>query len=166
VVDLMARTATRLAGSHDHRLCIEEALDAASQLCVARGARFTPLRRRVLELVWGSHQPVKAYDILERLNDEDRGAKPPTVYRALDFLIGQGLVHRLESLNAFVGCPHPGQDHDYQFLICDRCGTVAEIASPAVRSALAEHAAGLGFTIERQTIEVHGTCRDCARGRA
>lgn len=160
----MARMAARLAESHDHRQCIEEALDSASRLCSARGARFTPIRRRVLELVWARHQPIKAYDILERLNDEDRGAKPPTVYRALDFLIGQGLVHRLESLNAFVGCPHPGQDHDYQFLICDSCGTVAEIASPAVRAALAEHAASLGFAVKRQTIEVHGTCKTCARG--
>jgi Fur family zinc uptake transcriptional regulator len=161
----MAGTATRLAHSHDHQLCIEEALESASKLCVARGARFTTLRRRVLELVWGSHQPIKAYDILERLSETDRAAKPPTVYRALDFLIGQGLVHRLESLNAFVGCPHPGQDHDYQFLICDGCGTVAEIVAPAVRSALAAHAAGLGFTIKRQTIEVYGTCRECARTR-
>ncbi|HVO15754.1 MAG TPA: Fur family transcriptional regulator, partial [Alphaproteobacteria bacterium] len=127
-------------------------------------ARFTALRRRVLELVWESHQPIKAYDILERLNKTERGAKPPTVYRALDFLIGQGLVHRLESLNAFVGCPHPGQDHDFQFLICDGCGTVFEIAAPAVRAALAAHAAGMGFTIKRQTIEVHGTCKACARG--
>ncbi|MGE5147911.1 MAG: Fur family transcriptional regulator [Candidatus Eiseniibacteriota bacterium] len=162
----MARAAARPADSHDHQHCIEEALDAASNLCQARGARFTAIRRRVLELVWSSHQPVKAYDLLEQLNREDRGAKPPTVYRALDFLIGQGLVHRLESQNAFIGCPHPGQDHDYQFLICDGCGTVAEIAAPAVRAALAEHAAAIGFTVKRQTIEVYGTCRACTRGRA
>ena len=96
-----------LAVSHDHAQCIDAALDKAADLCSRRGARLTKLRRRVLELVWQGHAAVKAYDLLGALDRGAGAAKPPTVYRALDFLIAHGLVHRLESLNAFVGCPAP-----------------------------------------------------------
>ena len=89
-----------------------------------RGVRLTPLRRRVLELVWGSHRAVKAYDLLAALGDAVGAAKPPTVYRALEFLMAQGLVHRIDSLNAFVGCPQPDHRHSAQFLICGGCGDV------------------------------------------
>ena len=94
---------------HDHRVCVKDALEQATAICAKRGARLTPIRRRVLELIWASHKPSGAYDILEALSQESRGKRiaPPTVYRALDFLLEQGLIHRLESLNAFIGCPHP-----------------------------------------------------------
>src|SRR5918999_799750 len=103
---------------HDHLSCIGDALDRAAVLCDQRGARLTPLRRRVLELVWRGHEPVGAYDLLAQMGR----AAPPTVYRALDFLIEQGLVHRIESLNAYVGCDRPEAAHASQFLICTDCG--------------------------------------------
>ncbi|MGH6900207.1 MAG: transcriptional repressor [Geminicoccaceae bacterium] len=160
----MSRQAN-LAVDHDHDLCIDAALDRAALLCSRRGARLTKLRRRVLELVWQGHSAVKAYHLLGALDRGDGAAKPPTVYRALDFLIAHGLVHRLESLNAFVGCPQPEAPHDGQFLICDACGTVSEFAAPAIEAAIAGQAADLGFAVGQQTVEVRGVCRSC-RGTA
>jgi len=144
--------------SHDHGVCIDDALDAAAEICAQRGARLTPLRRRVLEMVWAEHRSVKAYDLLAQLG---AGAMPPTVYRALDFLVANGLVHRLESLNAYVGCPRPRVDHDCQFLICDSCGLVDELDAPEVAREVSARAGALGFAPTRQTVEIHGLCGQC-----
>ncbi len=144
--------------THDHARCIDDALDAAAEICGRRGARLTPLRRRVLELVWAGHRAVKAYDLLARLG---AGAMPPTIYRALDFLVAQGLVHRLESLNAYVGCPRPRAQHDSQFLICQDCGVVDEIDAPALVAEVRRRAGAAGFAPIRQTLEVHGLCGQC-----
>ncbi len=149
------------ASGHDHGQCIDDALDAAADICARRGARLTELRRRVLELVWEGHESVKAYDLLAGLGPR---AKPPTVYRALDFLVAHGLVHKLESLNAYVGCPRPQTAHEGQFLICDTCGTVDEIDSPELNSQLVARAAVAGFSPLRQTVEVHGLCAACGGG--
>jgi Fur family zinc uptake transcriptional regulator len=146
---------------HDHRRCIDAALAEAESACRYRGLRFTALRRRVLTLIWTRHAPIKAYDILERLRREGRRAAPPTVYRALEFLLGAGLVHRIESLNAYVGCGEPGRPHIGQFLICRRCSAVAEVDAPAIAQALAADAKRLGFNADRQTIEIKGVCADC-----
>lgn len=151
------------SADHDHIQCIDAALDRAAALCGRRGARLTRLRRRVLELVWQGHSAVKAYDLLAELGPVEGAAKPPTVYRALDFLIAHGLVHRLESLNAYVGCPQPDASHEGQFLICNGCGDVSEFEAPAIRSAIAGQAADLGFAVRRQTVEVRGVCRRCRR---
>ena len=147
--------------AHDHERCIREALAAAARICAARGAQLTRTRRRVLELVWSSHRAVKAYEILERLGDRDRPAKPPTVYRALDFLIEQGLVHRVDSLNAYVGCARPGKAHQGQLLICSACGIVDELDEAAIGGAIAAAAARNGFTIRQQTVELRGLCGQC-----
>ncbi len=144
--------------SHDHGRCIDDALDAAAEICARRGARLTPLRRRVLELVWAGHRSVKAYDLLALLG---AGAMPPTIYRALDFLVAQGLVHRLESLNAYVGCPRPRADHEGQFLICEGCGVVDEIDAPELVREVSQRAGAAGFAPRRQTLEVHGLCLQC-----
>jgi Fur family zinc uptake transcriptional regulator len=158
------------ASGHDHGACVADALLRAQALCEGRGARLTELRRRVLELVWSSHEPVGAYRLLEQL-DRDAGgqarrAAPPTVYRALDFLIEQGLVHRIESLNAFVGCDQPLARHAGQFLICARCGVAVELNDPGVAHALATCADRLGFQVERPTVEVKGICPNCVAGGA
>ncbi len=155
--------ARRQSGSHDHTVCIRDALSAASELCVRRGARLTPIRRRVLELVWRGHAPVGAYEILAALNQEGRGAAPPTVYRALDFLLANRLIHRLESRNAYIGCGAPAADHSGQFLICRKCDAVVELADVEIADRLADRAAGLGFAVEGQTVELSGLCRDCHR---
>lgn len=148
---------------HDHTKCVTDALAAARELCARRGERFTELRGRVLELVWDSHRPIGAYAVLERLKADGRSAAPPTVYRALEFLMAAGLVHRIESLNAYVGCVHPGERHASQFLICKSCGTALELDEPAVGTALAQAADKRGFKIERRVVELSGSCAACAR---
>lgn len=147
--------------THDHGDCVRDALDAAARICSARGAQLTPLRRRVLELVWSNHKAVKAYDLLAQLGDGDRSAKPPTVYRALDFLMAHGLVHRVDSLNAFVGCPTPEAKHQGHFLICTACGDVAEAPGDAIAAAIDAAAATAGFRLKSQTVEMHGICSRC-----
>lgn len=146
---------------HDHSGCIESAIETAEQLCRQRGLRFTALRRRVLELVWESHKPIGAYGILEGLGGEEKRAAPPTVYRALDFLIEAGLVHRLDSLNAFIGCPDPGRLHTGQFLICRECRTVTELGDSDIEGLVEEKARALGFTAVRQILEIEGLCDNC-----
>lgn len=148
-------------GGHEHQTCIEDALARAEALCRRRGARLTPLRRRVLELVWGSHRAVKAYDLLAALGDTAGTAKPPTVYRALEFLIEHGLVHRIDSLNAFVGCAQPDERHSAQFLICGGCGEVSEMNAASIDRAAADQAAESGFALSRSIIELHGRCPRC-----
>ncbi|WCL53544.1 transcriptional repressor [Gimibacter soli] len=149
------------AVAHDHRACIGTALAEAERLCAARGKRFTELRRQVLRLVWQGHRAVKAYDLLEMLPPEAGSPKPTTVYRALDFLMKEGFVHKIESLNAFIGCPHPGDRHVSQFLICDACGNVAEVTSPDLDTAIMAAAGPAAFSIRRQTVELHGLCAAC-----
>ncbi|MDH4107025.1 MAG: transcriptional repressor [Gammaproteobacteria bacterium] len=146
---------------HDHRLCVSQALETAERLCRERGLRFTKLRRQVLQLVWDSHKPVGAYDILDSLQRDGKRAAPPTVYRALEFLIEADLVHRLDTLNAFVGCPDPLSSHRGQFLICRECRSVAELDDAEINSLVQRKAAGLGFTAIRQMLEIQGLCSSC-----
>jgi Fur family zinc uptake transcriptional regulator len=149
------------AAGHDHETCVDHALDCAAALCRERGARLTELRRQVLQLVWHGHKPVGAYAILEALRRSHPGAAPPTVYRALEFLGEHGLIHRIESLNAYVGCPRPERPHVGQFLICGECSATAELDEPSIARAVLRRAAALGFAVERQTIEVRGRCPAC-----
>ena len=146
---------------HDHARCVDDALAAADAVCAANGTRLTELRRQVLELVWHSHKPVGAYDVLDHLAHRRGRVAPPTVYRALEFLLAHGLVHRIESLNAYVGCANPLERHQTQFLICTGCGTAAELDDPAIAAALARAAGSLGFTGSRTIVEVAGRCPDC-----
>jgi len=151
---------------------LEATLHRAATICAGRGAQLTELRRQVLGLILAADQPVGAYALLDRLKALRSGAAPPTVYRALDFLLEQGLIHKLERLNAYIGCVDPlheapgcGHDHDHphQFLICRRCGATQEIADHDVAHALEHAAARLGFRMARATIEIEGLCADCAR---
>jgi len=120
------------------------------------------MRRQILELVWDRHEPVSAYDLVESLRGVvGRRVDPPTVYRALDFLIEQGLVHRIEGLNAFIGCSMPEARHAGQFLICGQCGTIRELDAPEIAQAVSARATALGFRIDRQTLEVYGRCEGC-----
>ena len=108
-------------------------------------------------------EPIGAYALLDRLKDRSGQGKPPTVYRALDFLLGQGLIHRVERLNAFVGChEEAGHPHPVQFLICGDCGAVAEFEDAAVGCAVAEIAGRSGFVVRRAIVEVEGLCAECA----
>jgi len=144
----------------------EALLTHADQICIGRGARLTDLRREVLGLILDAAGPTGAYELLDRLRGTRRTAAPPTVYRALDFLLEQGLIHRVERLSAFVGCvAHDQHAHAAQFLICRRCNRVTEIDDHAVAHALAEAAARAGYTVGKATIEAEGLCADCTAGR-
>ena len=149
---------------------LDRLLDAAAAECQARGAQLTELRRQVLRLVLASPAPLGAYALLDQLRAERPGAAPPTVYRALDFLLEQGLIHKVERLNAFIGCTGPtehhgcghGHAHPHQFLICSRCGATAELCDHRVAQALADAAKAAGFRAVRTTVEVEGLCAACA----
>jgi Fur family zinc uptake transcriptional regulator len=147
---------------HDHSHCVSHALAEAESICMRQGLRLTVLRKRVLELVWQSHKPLGAYDILGVLSEADgRRAAPPTVYRALDFLLENGLVHRIASLNAFVGCSHPEHAHQGQFLICRGCNAAIELEQATISNAIVNAAAEVGFAVESQMVEVVGLCAGC-----
>lgn len=147
---------------HAHQHCVHSALADAERLCAERGVRLTPLRRQVLALVWGSHQPLGAYALLDRLAElEGKRPAPPTVYRALEFLLEQRLIHRVASLNAYIGCTGPHEPHRAGFFICRVCGNAAEVDSSTLNAAIAASAQAAGFVIEQQTVELVGLCDRC-----
>ena len=158
----MSNKTEGIAQQHDHRLCIDRAIATAVRLCAERGARLTEIRRQVLTLVWQSHTPVSAYDLLDQLKRKRANAAPPTVYRALDFLMAHGLIHRIESINAFAGCASPDNPHDGQFFLCNRCQEYIELNDLSLTRAIDRTAKSIGFTAERETLEVSGLCRKCA----
>ena len=142
-------------------------LDHAGQICEAKGARLTDLRREVLGLILDADAPTGAYDLLDRLRATRHGAAPPTVYRALEFLLEHGLVHKLESQSSYVGCvSHGDTEHAAQFLICRTCGQVTELDDHELAHALEDAAKRLGFTVGKATIEAEGRCASCAHSAA
>lgn len=141
--------------------CAVAALTEAQAVCLARGARLTPIRKAVLAEIWANHEATKAYDLIARLSNETNLIKPPTVYRALDFLLAHGFIHRIESLNAFIGCHHPDTPHQAILLICDQCGTINEAASESLNSNLNELTLAQNFKVTHQSIELHGLCAAC-----
>lgn len=146
---------------------IADALSKAEQVCAARGRRLTPMRRAVYRAMLEYGAPVSAYELLDQLQRQlDRRLAPPTVYRALDFLLAEGFVHRIESRSAYVPCEHPGDHHESVYFVCDRCGASQEGSGSDVRRQLTAQARRLGFVAERQVVEVHGVCAPCAVGAA
>src|SRR5271157_5620057 len=147
----------------------EALLDRAYAVCQRRGANLTELRRHILGMILDAASPTGAYELLDRLRQTRRGAAPPTVYRTLDFLLDQGLIHRVERLSAFVGCvagctvDPDGESHTHaaQFLICRKCGRVVEMQDHDVSSVLARVAKEAGFSISTATIEAEGLCSTC-----
>ncbi len=137
-------------------------LQRAECLCRERGARLTRQRGIVLRLLCAADKPLTAYDLLERMRASIPNPAPPTVYRALDFLLEQGLVHKLESLHAYVGCTHPDHPHAGQFLICADCGGVAEVEDPSIAESIRAAERAAGFHTERPVVELLGTCARCA----
>jgi Fur family zinc uptake transcriptional regulator len=147
---------------HDHGHCVRAAVSRAQDLCASRGARLTELREQVLELVWRSHAPIGAYHILDRLALTRGRVAPPTVYRALDFLSREGLIHRIDSLNAYVGCPQPGRPHQAYFFLCRDCGDAAEIHDKELAATLARCVERANFQVEAATVELAGLCARCS----
>lgn len=150
------------APDHDHARCSADAIAHAEQVCTARAQRLTPIRRQVLEALAASHKPLGAYELIDRIAEKGPRPAPITIYRALEFLLENGLVHRIESRNAFVACSH---DHAsgtmVVFLICERCGEVGEAPSAAVAQSLEAAAKGAGFLPKSPVIEITGVCAHC-----
>ncbi|PIE83624.1 MAG: Fur family transcriptional regulator [Candidatus Contendobacter odensis] len=141
---------------------IQQLLLSAEAICLQRGVRLTHLRRRVLEIIWEHQSPLGAYAILNRLcSDDGRMGAPPTVYRALDFLLEHGLIHRLASLNTFIGCRQPSHEHIGQFLVCRDCGRVDELNNPMVEEALHAEVIARRYEVLAQTVEIVGRCPCC-----
>ena len=159
---------TRAFAEHQHQHCIDDALHRAREICQLRQAQLTPLRAKILELVWSSHKPLGAYALMELLSQarqQEEGSKtpvaPPTVYRALEFLQQQGLVHRVATLNAFIGCEHPAKDHNSCFFICSECHQTEEFPAQQLNVAIDTQARSSGFLVQRANVEVLGLCPIC-----
>ena len=151
---------------HDHACCIADALSHLETHCAANGLQLTPVRRRVMDILLEQHRALGAYEILARLRDEGLGSQPPVVYRALDFLVRAGFVHRVETLNAFVACSRSGAGHAPAFLICRNCRTVIETPAEPAAGVLAGAAQEAGFAIETAVSEAEGLCAQCRAAAA
>lgn len=147
---------------HDHANCIQSSVVAAEALCAREGLRFTPVRRKALEILLQEHRALGAYEMLDRLRDAGFGSQPPVAYRALEFLVAHGFAHKIERLNAFIACAHPGANHSPAFMICRLCAAVAEAHSAPARGGLGDAARAAGFQIERTMVEAVGLCPACA----
>lgn len=148
--------------AHDHEMCVDQALTATKLYCAEKGLRLTPVREKVLEILLQEHRALGAYAILDKLKDAGFGSQPPVAYRALDFLAEHGFAHKIERLNAFVACAHPGATHSPAFMICRLCDVVAETQSQPAKGALGDAARATGFQIERTVVEAEGICPSCA----
>jgi len=153
---------TGFEAQHDHSHCIESALNGAKTICSERGLRLTPIRELVLSLIWQSHKPLGAYDILPSLAEAGFNSAPPTVYRALEFLQEQGLIHRISTLNAYIGCPSPEHEHTGYFLICKGCNNAVEMHCSDAEKAITAQTNDLGFQIDSVSTEVLGLCKNCS----
>ena len=147
--------------THDHDQCIITALDAAQGHCDAQRLNFTPIRRRVLEILLAEHRALGAYDILAKLSEEGAAAQPPIAYRALDFLVSHGFAHKIEHLNAYIACAQPRVRHAPAILICRACAAIEETTTQIDAGTLAKVAKSADFTIERAVIEIEGICPKC-----
>ena len=150
---------------HDHGSCIAESVASVEAECAAKGLQLTAARRRVLEYLLAEHRALGAYDILDKLRKDGLGSQPPVAYRALDFLIANGFAHRIEHLNAFVACMHPGVGHAPAFMICRNCKAVAEGHAEPPEN-LTPWAEASGFRIERTVVEAIGLCPSCQNDAA
>ncbi len=146
---------------HDHTSCISSCIETVAAQCKAQKLQFTPVRKRVLEILLQEHRALGAYEILDRLREEGLGSQPPVAYRALDFLVSNGFAHKIERLNAFIACTHPGEDHAPVFMICRLCKSVAEAQAVPTNGQLGQAARDAGFQIERTVVEAEGLCPKC-----
>ncbi len=151
---------------HDHHTCIKDGLEAVAAYCAENKLQFTPARRRALEVLLQEHRAMGAYEILDHLREDGLGSQPPVVYRVLDFLVSNGFAHKIERLNAFIACTHPGQDHTPAFLICRKCDAVAEAHAEPSRGMLGKIASETGFRIEQAVVEALGLCPHCQESAA
>ena len=136
-------------------------IEAADRHCQQQGVKLTALRRQVLELVLSYTGVVKAYQVLADLQKQRGIAAPPTVYRALDFLVAAGLLHKVDALNGYIVCHHVGCSHEGLILVCGDCGRVEELDATPVLDVLRQQAGGVGFAISQQNLMLTGRCEAC-----
>jgi Fur family zinc uptake transcriptional regulator len=164
----MAQTPARSADSrarHDRKQRVSRALKSAEKICKERELQLTAIRKRVLELIWERHAPIGAYAILGSLKKGEGALAPPTVYRALEFLLDAGLIHRVDALNAFIGCESPEHAHSGLLLVCSSCSRVEEIEDPGLARLVGQKAQDAGFTAQPQPFEIKGQCAKCRAGK-
>lgn len=158
-----------MSNCHDHQHCIDDALIAAQTICKQQNAKLTELREQVLLLIWKNHKPLGAYALIEQLSEQtQRRIAPPTIYRTLEFLLDLGLIHRINSLNAYIGCTHPhshqgdqAHQHNY-FLICKKCHYTQELIDKELSHKIQSLSQTFNFTAQDQWLEITGLCRDCS----
>ena len=147
---------------HDHSRCINAALARANDICAAKNARMTTTREAVLRLLWQNHKALGAYQLQAQLSELfNKPIAPPTVYRAIEFLLELGLIHRIHSLNAYIGCPFPNSEHSNLFMICTQCGSVAEMTHNTINGLLQSASEKGNFTLKSQSLELSGLCPQC-----
>lgn len=144
-----------------HQKCINSAIKTAESICLERKLQFTSLRRSIFKLIWQSHSPLKAYDILDQFQKKDPSAKPITIYRSLDFLIENRMIHKIESQNTYFGCSHPRELHNCYFTICRKCHIVNEGCKNNLLTPLYEDLKKEEFLVKHITLEIQGICRNC-----
>lgn len=141
-------------------------MKSAERLCDTKGLAFTPLRRQVYALIAAEETPVGAYDLLDRLKAERGNAAPVTIYRALDFLLEAGLIHKIDALHAYTACEAEHADHGGMLLVCNGCKNITEMQNPALEAQISETALRYRFHTADGLIEVRGLCADCSRAAA
>ena len=147
---------------HDQERCLDAAIINAKKVCAQKNTKLSTMRESVLVLIWQGHKPKGAYDILDGVaKTTGKSIAPPTIYRALDFLLDMGLIHRIASLNAYIGCPFPSHEHSNLFMICEHCGSTAEIADTGLNNTLSSICVSADFTLKTQYIELKGLCPKC-----
>ena len=144
-----------------HNKCIEKAIKMVEKISKKKGLHFTPLRRSIFTLIWQNHLPLKAYDILTLFQKEDPSAKPITIYRTLDFLLENGMIHKLESQNTYLGCNHPEEIHNCYFTICKKCKKVSEECQSNLLSNVYSNLIQQNFHVDHVTLEIQGICQNC-----
>ena len=152
-----------IQGRHNHRGCVDHALQTAEQICLKKDVRLTAIRKNVLELICANHKAIGAYELLDLFRAQDPKAKPVTIYRALDFLMEAGLVHKIESLNAFIGCLQAEAQHKSAILICDQCKNAYEIDATSVYESIFSLSEAVQFRPQYLTLELHGLCASCSK---
>lgn len=157
IEDFMSNTR---CGNHEN--CISTTINQVEKICAENGLRFTKIRKAVLEIIWESHRPIKAYDILTKISNINYSEKPPTVYRALDFLMENGFVHKINSLNSYVGCSHPNEHSDCYFIICSICNEVQECCDSTITKTIKKILNKNTFKHDYIALEVNGQCNYCS----
>ena len=149
----------------NHKACIDTALKEAKDICKDKELRFTEIREFILRMVWENHKPTKAYELLDKIPSMDYSPQPPTVYRALDFLLNNGFIHKINSLNAFVGCSHPLKHSECYFMICRNCDEIKECCDDKITNAIRQTLDSNQFSHKNIAIEISGNCHECSEGQ-